>query len=116
MCRNGVRRELSVVCAKLPDVDGTRGRRLLRRVTAGVPASENPVTHVADLPARAARCAPWPSWAPAAVVDALRAGGVEAPWTHQAEAAEHAYAGRHVVISTGTASGKSLAYQLPALS
>ena len=103
-------------CAKLPDVDGTRGRRLLRRVTAGVPASENPVTHVADLPARAARCAPWPTWTPATVVDALRAGGVEAPWTHQAEAAEHAYAGRHVVISTGTASGKSLAYQLPVLS
>jgi len=105
-----------VVCAKLPDVDGTRGRRLLRRVTAGVPASENPITHVADLPARVARCAPWPSWAPAAVVDALRAGGVAAPWTHQVEAAEHAYAGRHVVISTGTASGKSLAYQLPVLS
>ncbi|MGV7637209.1 DEAD/DEAH box helicase, partial [Mycobacterium kansasii] len=37
------------------------------------------------------------------------------PWRHQAEAAEHARAGRHVVISTGTASGKSLAYQLPVL-
>ncbi len=116
MCRNAVGRELSVGCAKLPDVDGTRGRRLLRRVTAGVPARENPITHVADLPARAARCAPWPSWVPAPVVEALRASGVEAPWTHQAEAAEHAYAGRHVVISTGTASGKSLAYQLPVLS
>ena len=116
MCRNAVVRELSVACAKLPDVDGTRGRRLLRRVTAGIPARENPITHVADLPARVARCAPWPSWVPATVVDALRASGVAAPWTHQAEAAEHAYAGRHVVISTGTASGKSLAYQLPVLS
>ena len=41
--------------------------------------------------------------------------GVTAPWRHQAEAAELAYAGQHVVVATGTASGKSLAYQLPAL-
>ena len=38
------------------------------------------------------------------------------PWTHQYRAAELAHAGRHVVLSTGTASGKSLAYQLPILS
>ena len=37
------------------------------------------------------------------------------PYAHQVEAAEHARAGRSVVVSTGTASGKSLAYLLPAL-
>ena len=37
------------------------------------------------------------------------------PWRHQTEAAELAWAGAHVVIGTGTASGKSLGYQLPAL-
>ena len=37
------------------------------------------------------------------------------PWQHQAVAADAAYAGQHVVLATGTASGKSLAYQLPAL-
>ena len=41
--------------------------------------------------------------------------GITAPWRHQAMAADAAHAGRHVVLSTGTASGKSLAYQLPAL-
>ena len=41
--------------------------------------------------------------------------GVSAPWSHQFEAANLAYDGRHVVLSTGTASGKSLAYQLPIL-
>jgi DEAD/DEAH box helicase domain-containing protein len=97
-------------------VDESRGRRLLGRVTAGIPAREDPITHVADLPGRAARCAPWPSWADPAVVSALSDGGVPAPWAHQAEAAAHAYEGRHVVVSTGTASGKSLAYQLPVLS
>ena len=51
----------------------------------------------------------------AEVRTALRARGVDCPWPHQAEAAEHAHAGRHVVLATGTASGKSLAYLLPAL-
>ncbi|MDQ7808136.1 DEAD/DEAH box helicase [Amycolatopsis sp. A133] len=85
-------------------------------MTAGIPSREHPVTHVADLPGRAARYAEWPPWADPAVVAALRDCGVSAPWAHQAEAASHAYEGRHVVISTGTASGKSLAYQLPVLS
>jgi DEAD/DEAH box helicase domain-containing protein len=43
------------------------------------------------------------------------AQGLLTPWRHQAEAAELAHAGRHVVVATGTASGKSLGYQLPAL-
>nr|WP_103355254.1 DEAD/DEAH box helicase [Amycolatopsis sp. CA-128772] len=85
-------------------------------MTAGIPSREHPVTHVANLPGRAARYAEWPSWADPAVIAALRDCGVSAPWAHQAEAASHAYEGRHVVISTGTASGKSLAYQLPVLS
>jgi DEAD/DEAH box helicase domain-containing protein len=34
-------------------------------------------------------------------------------WAHQAEAIDHVRAGRSVVVATGTASGKSLCYQLP---
>ncbi len=97
-------------------MDESRGRRLLGRVTAGIPARDDPITHVADLPGRSATCVPWPSWADPAVVRAFGDCGVALPWAHQAEAASHAYEGRHVVISTGTASGKSLAYQLPVLS
>ncbi|AGM10158.1 DEAD/DEAH box helicase [Amycolatopsis keratiniphila] len=101
-------------------MDGTvrpgKGRRLLDRATAGIPASLYPVTHVAELPARPADSVDWPEWAAAPVVEALRANGVKAPWRHQVEAASLARAGEHVVISTGTASGKSLAYQLPVLS
>jgi DEAD/DEAH box helicase domain-containing protein len=37
-------------------------------------------------------------------------------WKHQLDAAELAHGGSHVVLSTGTASGKSLGYLLPALS
>jgi DEAD/DEAH box helicase domain-containing protein len=41
--------------------------------------------------------------------------GVSGLWTHQYEAAELAHRGRNVIISTGTASGKSLAYLTPAV-
>ncbi len=45
----------------------------------------------------------------------LAAAGIDAPWQHQADAAEHAHAGRSVILATGTASGKSLAYLLPSI-
>ncbi|OLT27921.1 helicase [Actinomadura sp. CNU-125] len=48
-------------------------------------------------------------------MERLAAAGIDAPWEHQAAAAEHARAGRSVIIATGTASGKSLAYLLPAV-
>lgn len=108
---------MSYTCAILGRVAETeRARQLLRRVTAGIPESANPVTHVAEQPAREAGFTDWPSWADRDVVAALRESGVEQPWRHQVEAASLAHSGQHVVISTGTASGKSLAYQLPVLS
>ncbi|MFF5080674.1 DEAD/DEAH box helicase [Actinoplanes sp. NPDC000266] len=78
-------------------------------------AEESPVTHIEKLPARVGRAAPWPGWAAADLVSALTAHGIKSPWEHQASAATLAHSGTHVVIATGTGSGKSLAYQLPAL-
>ena len=52
---------------------------------------------------------------PAPLLDAWRGRGIERPWSHQVAAAEAARQGRHVVLSTGTASGKSLGYLMPAL-
>ena len=83
---------------------------------AGVAPGESPLTHVASLPARSAREVDWPTWAHPSAVSALRRLGIERPWSHQVEAATLAHAGQHVVLSTGTASGKSLGYQLPVLS
>jgi DEAD/DEAH box helicase domain-containing protein len=57
----------------------------------------------------------WPSWISAEVVAAFAQRGIVAPWSHQVAAAEAAYAGSHVVLATGTASGKSLGYLLPVL-
>ncbi len=52
---------------------------------------------------------------PAEVTDAFARRGVAAPWAHQAAMASHARDGRHVIIATPAASGKSLGYLLPAL-
>ena len=89
--------------------------QLVDRLTA-VPGREGRLTHLEMLPSRAAVSADWPDWAAPEVVAAFTARGVERLWRHQAVAAEAAHAGQHVVLATGTASGKSLAYQLPALS
>jgi DEAD/DEAH box helicase domain-containing protein len=48
------------------------------------------------------------------VVSGLRARGVDSLWSHQAEAFEAAY-DETTIVTTGTASGKSLCFQLPAL-
>ncbi|MGK2880207.1 MAG: DEAD/DEAH box helicase [Mycobacterium sp.] len=93
----------------------TFGHDLLRCAVDGTAPGESPLRHVAELPSRQGSTSPWPRWADPAVVGALTSRGVAAPWTHQARAADLAHSGRHVVISTGTASGKSLAYQLPIL-
>jgi DEAD/DEAH box helicase domain-containing protein len=83
---------------------------------AGVPGREGRLTHLELLPRRAARTSPWPDWADPDVVAAFVARGVQRPWEHQVAAADAAHDRRHVALATGTASGKSLAYQLPALS
>ncbi|HET9654028.1 MAG TPA: DEAD/DEAH box helicase [Kineosporiaceae bacterium] len=81
----------------------------------GVPGRQERARHVETIPARAGLTVEWPAWSDPGLVEALRGAGVPAPWRHQAEAAEAARAGRHVVVSTGTASGKSLGYLLPVL-
>ena len=91
------------------------GRDLLARAVEGTDPDEHPLRHVADLAPRRARPQAWPQWADPDVVRAFVDRGVTQPWTHQATAADLAHSGRHVVLSTGTASGKSLAYQLPIL-
>jgi DEAD/DEAH box helicase domain-containing protein len=91
------------------------GSDLLAVALAGTAAGEHPLRHIAELPARSGRQQAWPDWAEPDVVRAFADRGIRSPWSHQVRAAELAHAGRHVVVSTGTASGKSLAYQLPVL-
>ena len=97
-----------------PGRTGTPSRRA--RAAGGRPGPRGPAapTSRCSRPGRPVH-ADWPAWAGTDVVAAFAARGIERPWRHQAAAADAAHAGRHVVLATGTASGKSLAYQLPAL-
>jgi len=108
------------VTTTVPGVPAARGAsarlrpaELLHRL--GARSGSSPVTHIERVPARPGRPAPWPAWVTPPVLSALAGLGITAPWAHQVSAAELARAGEHVVLATGTASGKSLAYQLPAL-
>ncbi|MFH8758766.1 DEAD/DEAH box helicase [Streptomyces atroolivaceus] len=74
------------------------------------------ITHTEHLPPRAGTHATWPDRIRPEVISAIGQAGIDHPWTHQATAAEHALDGESVVIATGTASGKSLAYLAPVLS
>jgi DEAD/DEAH box helicase domain-containing protein len=73
------------------------------------------VVAVAHEAARRGRAAGLPEDLPAALREALSAAGVTTLHGHQAAARDLLAAGRDVVVSTGTASGKSLCYQLAVL-
>ena len=74
------------------------------------------VTGQFTIPGRAADLRPLPRELPPALAAALQARGIRSLYAHQARAWEAARAGRHVVVATPTASGKSLCYTLPVVS
>ena len=67
------------------------------------------------LPVRPARYAEFPINLDPRLIAALRERGTAPLYTHQAEAVEAALEGENVVVVTGTASGKTLCYNLPVL-
>jgi DEAD/DEAH box helicase domain-containing protein len=81
----------------------------------GDPALQRLVTAHRVLDAQPPRYAPWPDALDPRLVAALRGRGVEALYTHQAQAVESVRAGRNVCVVTPTASGKTLCYNLPVL-
>lgn len=67
-------------------------------------------------PARPAQTLPFPDDVPASLRETLSTRNIRSLYSHQHAAWAHARAGRNVILSTGTASGKTLAYNLPVLS
>src|SRR5438552_767862 len=90
------------------------------RLTGGIPdRPDRPdgwVTAVRRLPPRAAEYAAFPDGIDDRLTQVLARRGIEQLYTHQAAAVAHALAGRNVVITTPTASGKTLCYNAPVLS
>ncbi|MBN1306157.1 MAG: DEAD/DEAH box helicase [Anaerolineales bacterium] len=66
-------------------------------------------------PPRPAETKPFPTDLPDSLDRLLQQQGIPALYRHQAEAWELSRSGCHVVIATSTASGKTLAYNLPVL-
>jgi len=73
------------------------------------------VTAVRRLPAVEAAYAPFPANIDPRLRAAFESRGISQLYTHQAEAFAHVSDGRQVVVTTPTASGKTLCYNLPVL-
>ncbi len=87
-------------------------------VLAGLAArykTDEVLTAIKHLPARAADFRTMPQWVRGELVAAYRAKGIEQLFSHQAAAAELAHTGKDFVVVTPTASGKTLCYNLPVL-
>ena len=106
----------------LPAITGDKDRSLqevLNRLTASrapLGAEAEPIVTAAHrMPAVPASFAPYPEGTDERLCAALAARGIDQLYTHQAEAFSHVLAGRNVVTTTPTASGKTLCYNAPVL-
>jgi DEAD/DEAH box helicase domain-containing protein len=75
-------------------------------------ADERSLRHVERLPARDPAPEPLPEDLPGLVRDRLDLQGIHGLYPHQRKALDHMAAGRNVIQATGTASGKTLVYNL----
>ncbi len=73
------------------------------------------IVHVERLPGAPAAFAELEPPLPAGLAAALAAGGTPRLWSHQVEGLEALRRGENVLVTTPTASGKSLVFQLPVL-
>ncbi len=68
-----------------------------------------------EIPARQAQTVDFPPALHPALASALRSQGIPRLYTHQAASLAAVQDGRHIMVVTGTASGKTLCYNLPVL-
>jgi DEAD/DEAH box helicase domain-containing protein len=73
------------------------------------------LAYLGSEPEREARTVPLPDAIPDPLREALAVQGITSLYGHQAETWEAAARGEHVIVTTGTASGKTLAFNLPVL-
>jgi DEAD/DEAH box helicase domain-containing protein len=66
-------------------------------------------------PARAAQTHPFPTDLPDTLRETLTTRGIHSLYSHQLSAWTQTRAGRNIILATGTASGKTLSYNLPVL-
>jgi DEAD/DEAH box helicase domain-containing protein len=79
------------------------------------PSIYDNITEWQTIPSIPAKMEPFPPDMKPWLREALIAAGIQSLYSHQAVAWRQAQAGKHVVVVTGTASGKSLCYNIPVL-
>ena len=88
------------------DADG-----FLQKLVAEHEAGES-LVHVQRLPARPPSPQPFPDDVPELLADRLRLLGIDGLYLHQLRALQALSGGGDVVVATGTASGKTLVYNM----
>lgn len=73
------------------------------------------LAHRRVLPAQPPRTGAWPGWITQSLRDHLKAQGINNLWEHQIYAADAAHADSHLILTSGTGSGKSLPVWLTVL-
>jgi len=81
----------------------------------GLPGYRGQIVHIERIPARRARYGKLEKPLPLPLQEALRRLGIERLYSHQAQAINAIRKGENVIVATGTASGKTLVYNLPVL-
>jgi len=93
----------------------SRPESALLRLIEGLSRRDGQIVRVQTLPAREAHFGAPERPLPPEIGGRLEAAGVTRLYRHQAEALDRVRAGENVVVVTGTASGKTLCYNLPVL-
>ena len=73
------------------------------------------VKHIESFAAKPARFQDWPKGLSPQLIQVLKKSGVEALWSHQAQAIEILHQGKNLAVTTPTASGKTLCFNLPVI-
>ncbi len=79
------------------------------------PEFSNNITAWQEIPEQAAVFGEFPTHLKSILVESLQQRGIKKLYSHQSEAFQAIEEGKHVVLVTPTASGKTLAYNLPVL-
>ena len=80
-----------------------------------LPTYRNQIAHIEHIPSRGPRYGRLAKPLPQPLRAALQASGIAELYSHQAQAVEAIREGHNVVVTTSTASGKTLCYNLPVL-
>jgi DEAD/DEAH box helicase domain-containing protein len=95
----------------MPPGHAPEPEEILRRLAARE-EDDTVLTAVRTFPARTPNPEPFPADLPELLTGRLRLRNVEGLYGHQAEGVEALRGGRNLIMTTGTASGKSLVYQI----